>query len=85
MRSIARKRRVTIHDGLYTRPFIAHVDKDGKASKPFLLPQDDVDSYMRLMKSFNVPEFVKGKIKMSPYRLAQKARNDKGINVQFRE
>lgn len=71
--------------GLYTRPFIAHIDKDGKASKPFLLPQDDVDSYMRLMKSFNVPEFVKGKIKMSPYRLSQKARNDKGINVQFRE
>jgi Periplasmic component of the Tol biopolymer transport system len=26
-------------DGLYTRPFIAHIDGNGVASKPFLLPQ----------------------------------------------
>ena len=40
-------------DGLYTRPFIANIDENGKASKPFLLPQDDVNYYMQLMKSFN--------------------------------
>ncbi len=72
-------------DGLYTRPFIAYIDKNGKASKPFLLPQDNVNYYMRLMKSFNIPEFVKGKIKTSAYQITQKARNDKGIDVQFRE
>jgi hypothetical protein len=72
-------------DGLYTHPFIAHIDENGKASKPFLLPQDNVNYYMRLMKSFNIPEFVKGKIKMNTYQITQKARNDKGVDVLFRE
>lgn len=71
-------------DGLYTRPFIAHIDEQGKASKPFLLPQNDADYYARLMKSFNIPEFVKGEITMSASRISQKARNDKGIDVRFR-
>ena len=56
----------------------------GKASKPFLLPQDDADYYARLMKSFNIPEFVKGEITMSASRISQKARNDNGIDVRFR-
>ncbi len=71
-------------DGLYTRPFIAHIDEQGKASKPFLLPQNDADYYARLMKSFNIPEFVKGEITMSASRISQKARNNKGIDVRFR-
>ncbi|MBK5261682.1 MAG: PD40 domain-containing protein [Peptostreptococcaceae bacterium] len=71
-------------DGLYTRPFIAYIDENGKASKPFLLPQDNINYYMRLMKSFNIPEFVKGKIKVNPYQISQKARNDKGIDVLFK-
>ncbi|MCF0209557.1 MAG: PD40 domain-containing protein, partial [Bacteroidaceae bacterium] len=49
-------------DGLYTRPFIAHIDKDGNASKPFLLPQNSKDFYTFLMKSYNIPEFVLGEI-----------------------
>ncbi len=72
-------------DGLYTRPFIAYIDKNGKASKPFLLPQHDVDYYAQLLKSYNIPEFVKGKIKVTPYQIAQKARNETGIDVQFKK
>lgn len=72
-------------DGLYTRLFIAHIDENGNASKPFLLPQDDSDYYMRFMKSFNVPEFIKGKITTDAYQILQKARNDKGIDLQFRD
>jgi hypothetical protein len=70
-------------DGLYTHPFIAHIDENGKTSKPFLLPQDHVDFYLKFMKSFNIPEFVKGKIKMSPYQITQKARKNKGVDVLF--
>lgn len=72
-------------DGLYTRPYIAHMDENGKASKPFLLPQDKVDHYMGLMQSFNIPEFVKDKMKVSPYQITQKTRNEKGIQVQFKQ
>ena len=49
-------------DGLYTRPFIAYVSERGEVFKPFLLPQQDTDFYSLLMKSFNIPEFVKGAV-----------------------
>lgn len=49
-------------DGLYTRFFIAHFDSDGKFSKPFLLPQENPDDHYLRMKSFNIPEFIKGEI-----------------------
>jgi dipeptidyl aminopeptidase/acylaminoacyl peptidase len=50
-------------DGLYTRPFIAYVDEGGKFSKPFMVPQNDPDFYEELLRSFNVPEFVTGRVK----------------------
>lgn len=71
-------------DGLYTCPFITYIDAMGKASKPFLLPQNDVDFYVRLLKSYNIPEFVKGPVKMSSFRIAREARRDKGIDVTFK-
>lgn len=49
-------------DGLYTRPYIVHIDADGKVSKPFLLPQSDAAYYLRTMKSYNIPEFTRGKV-----------------------
>jgi hypothetical protein len=50
-------------DGLYTRPFIAYVDEGGEISKPFMVPQKDPDFYEEFLRSFNVPEFVTGKVK----------------------
>jgi hypothetical protein len=49
-------------DGLYTRPFIAYVNKNGTFSKPFMVPQKDPEYYEQSLRSFNVPEFVTGKI-----------------------
>lgn len=51
-------------DGLYTRPYILHIDSMGNMSKPFVLPQSDAFFYDRTMKSFNVPEFVKSKVEV---------------------
>ena len=56
-------------DGTYTRPFITYLDDEGNWHKPFLLPQKHPDHYDYLMKSFNVPEFITGKVKISPYTL----------------
>lgn len=49
-------------DGLFTRLYITHIDAEGKATKPFLLPQEDANDNKRLMQSYNVPELVKNKI-----------------------
>jgi len=49
-------------DGRYTRLFFSHFDGEGHFSKPFMLPQPDPeDNYLRL-KSYNRPEFVRGKV-----------------------
>lgn len=49
-------------DGRYTRLYIGYFDKDGKAHKPFLLPQEDPRMNEWRLKSFNVPELVTGKV-----------------------
>lgn len=55
-------------DGLFTRLYITHVDKDGKASKPFLLPQKDANDNKLLMQSYNVPELVDDEISPLPVK-----------------
>lgn len=50
-------------NGLYSMPYIVHIDAQDKPSKPFLLPQSSPDYYDKCLKSFNIPEFVAGKVK----------------------
>lgn len=56
-------------DGLYTRFFIAHFDKDRTFGKPFLLPQKDPEENHLRLKSFNIPEFIKGEVTITRSRL----------------
>jgi dipeptidyl aminopeptidase/acylaminoacyl peptidase len=63
-------------DGNYTRPFIAYFDKDGKGHKPCLLPQRDPEYYDYLMKSYNIPEFMTGKVKNAPAKFYKAAWNE---------
>lgn len=51
-------------DGRYTRLFIAHLDGDGNLGKPFLLPQEDPRYNSWRLKSYNVPEFIDGEVKL---------------------
>ncbi|MBP7507032.1 MAG: hypothetical protein KA807_04370 [Prolixibacteraceae bacterium] len=60
-------------DGLYSRVYFSYIDKDGKASKPFILPQEDPDYYSTLLVNFNRPEFIKGKVSVAASVLAEKA------------
>ena len=51
-------------DGRYTRLYIAYFDEDGIPYKPFLLPQENPMHNAWRMKSFNIPEFTSGKVKL---------------------
>ncbi|HZK95333.1 MAG TPA: hypothetical protein VFC67_14085 [Prolixibacteraceae bacterium] len=53
-------------DGRSTRPFIAYINSWDQIGKPFVLPQKDPAYYDNLVLSYNIPEFIKGKIKMKP-------------------
>ena len=50
--AFASKRR----DGIFGRIYFSYVDEEGRAHKPFVLPQKDPTLYDRLIKTYNVPE-----------------------------
>lgn len=50
-------------DGLYTRIYLSSIE-NGKATKPFMLPQRNPKAYyQRLLYSYNTPDFSDGPIK----------------------
>ena len=57
-------------DGTYTRPFFAHIDKDGHATKPFELPTADPDYHRQFMKCYNIPELMRGPVTIRPQQFA---------------
>ena len=73
-------------DGLYTKPYFTHVDADGNATKPFLLPQKDPKSYYkRQMRSYNLPAFTTGKVNVGKRKLIDVLRNSPGTDVQVKQ
>ena len=57
-------------DGAFTRLYIAHLNGDGTFSKPFALPQRDPDFNRNFMYSFNIPEFMKEPVHITPKQFA---------------
>jgi hypothetical protein len=57
-------------DGRTGRPYFAYIAKDGTQRKEFVLPQRDPALYDRMLESFNIPEFVDGRIRIRPRDLA---------------
>lgn len=53
-------------DGLTARPYFAYFGSADQVGKPFVLPQKDPTLYKRLVKTFNKPEFVTGRIGTGP-------------------
>lgn len=70
-------------DGLYTRPFFAYMNESGEISKPFLLPQKKTKYYTALMKSYNIPEFITGKVENQALRIRKLAEKE-ATSVSFR-
>ena len=72
-------------DGLYTKPYFTHVNPDGNATKPFLLPQKNPkEYYKKLMKSYNLPAFTTGKVTVGKRKLVNVLRNSPGTDVTVR-
>lgn len=63
-------------DGLYTHPHLIHIDAEGKAGKPFILPQPNASYYTSFMKSFNIPEFVKGPVEYPIHDIAKSTQKE---------
>lgn len=73
-------------DGYYSRPYITYIDEQGKAGKPFLLPQrNPAKFYNDQMMSYNLPELIEGRVKASQRKIALTLRNTGGQNMSFRQ
>ena len=71
-------------DGNYTRPFIAYFDKNGKAHKPFVIPQEDPEWNILLLKSYNVPELSRDAVTISPQALRKCIYETEGENATYK-
>ena len=71
-------------DGNYTRPFIAYFDKDGRAHKPFVIPQEDPEWNILLLKSYNVPELSRDAVRISMKDLHHCIYETEGENATYK-
>ena len=70
-------------DGYYSRPYITYIDDQGKASKPFLLPQrNPAKFYNDQMMSYNLPELLSGKVKVNQRKIALTLKSSQGENMK---
>ena len=72
-------------DGAYTRLYIAHMEKDGTFSKPFALPQHDPDFNRTFLYSYNIPEFMKEPVRISPREFASFISSTQAIPVGYQQ
>ena len=70
-------------DRLYTRPYIAAIDENGQAAKPFLLPQKNPKFYLESLYSFNVTEFINAPVELNANRTARKLISQKREKVKY--
>lgn len=70
------------NDGNFTRPFFAYIDKQGRARKPFELPQDNPEHHRQLLRSYNIPEFMSGPVTIRPQQFAERMKREP-VTVRF--
>lgn len=59
--------------GFFTRTYFTHINENGKASKPFILPQKDPTYYDSLLQTYSVPELITQPVAVSPRRFGKTA------------
>jgi len=67
--------------GLFTRLYIAHIDVTGHASKAFVLPQEDPHFYDGFARNYNVPELVRGPVRVNRRALLHTIRGEPDVAV----
>ncbi len=66
-------------DGLFARPYFSYLDENGQPHKPFILPQKDPAFYKTYLKTFNVPEMIKGPVKTRAQKIIRIAYDNENI------
>ena len=72
-------------DGNYTRPYIAYFDPEGHDHKAFMLPQEDPEHSILLLKSYNVPELTRNAVQVSRSELHRVVYDTEADNATYVE
>ena len=72
-------------DGMYTKLYLATIDEQGRASKPFLLPQRHPRKFYReMMDAYNCPDFTKSKVELDAHEAYRQVFDNKREHVKIR-
>ena len=72
-------------NGLYSQLFLASIDEKGKATKPFLLPQENPQKYYEeTLYSFNTPDFTKVKVHFDSSAAIREIESDQRVATKVR-
>jgi len=69
--------------GLFTRTYLSYIDEDGKAHKPFVLPQRDPIYYDSLLETYSVPELISSRIRVGKALLGRAARQENSVPLEI--
>ena len=73
-------------DHYYSLPYFACIGDDGKATKPFLLPQENPrEYYLANLHSFNAPDFVHERVDLDRGEFTERIMSDERIQVKARQ
>jgi hypothetical protein len=61
-------------DGHFSEVWFSHIDENGIAGKPFVMPQRDPNFYKDYLYNYNRPEFISGKVDWNPRKLLKIAK-----------
>jgi hypothetical protein len=69
--------------GVFTRTYIAYVDKSGKVHKPIRLPQKDPTYYDSCLWTYSVPELITEPVRVTKEKLGRVVRGSEKISVKM--
>jgi hypothetical protein len=69
--------------GIFTRTYIAYVDKNGKVYKPIRLPQKDPTYYESCLWTYSVPELVTEPVRTTKEKLGKVVRSSRKIPIKM--
>ena len=71
------------NSGVFTRTYIAYIDKSGKVHKPIRLPQKDPTYYDSCLWTYSVPELITEPVRLTKEKLGRIVRNPRKIPIQM--
>lgn len=71
-------------DGNYTRPYVTYFDKNGLSRKAFMIPHEDPEETLLLMRSYNVPELTKDAVTVTADELRRCIYGGNGENAKYK-